>query len=99
MSKDNPDSITMEFTPDKGKIFRVSKSEASIFLDLAIPNPKAGEKGENKFISLSRATAMTFLHCNPNTGKGQIKVSLQPGVSLSGEFTLFLGDRPKEKAS
>ena len=92
-TKENPNSRTMEFIPQReGHIFRESKSGASIFVDLAIPNPKADEKGENQFISLSKATDMAFLHLNPKTGRGSVKVSLQPGVSLSGDFTLFLGE-------
>ena len=91
-SKENPNSITMEFTPDDGNVYRQSKSKESIFLDLAVANPKAGQEGENKFVSLKHSTQQAFLH--PRF----IKVCLKPGISLSGDFTLFLVQM-KEKAS
>ena len=91
-SKENPNSITMKFTPDDGNVYRQSKSGESIFLDLAVANPKAGQEGENKFVSLKHSTERAFIH--PKF----IKVCLKPGISLSGEFNLFFGQM-KEKAS
>ena len=97
---------TVTFKPSEGKQIR-SNDNGTIFLDTCVPNPKAGQqhngKKEGNFLSIKDAVEMAFI-TNPqpdkegNTKNGMIKVSLKPGVSISGDIFFFVGET-KEKAS
>ena len=91
---------TVTFKPSEGKQIR-SNDNGTIFLDTCVPNPKAGQqhngKKEGNFLSIKDAVEMAFI-TTPDDKNGMIKVSLKPGVSISGDIFFFVGES-KEKAS